>query len=199
MNVGTNIKSRLQGRQGAAGLHWSIAADHVSRRYVSRHHEIFKKTPFVSGLHPVSRDVVKDIAEIASIPLLTTTLLDQDVPQGFAVAGWMIAEKTTAVTSHSHQDVLRSADERIAACGGVVGVKGNQATGVSFTVASRDAGISNGKLTDCGGDARKSNRAAGATNALSAAIASFAVQDRFASAGANLLRGDLENHSYADI
>ena len=156
MDVGTNIKPRLQGRHKATGLHWLFMAGNVPRHHVSRHHEIFKKTPFVSGLHSVSRDVVKDIPEITSIPLLTTTLLDQDVPQGLAVAGRTIAENSTAVTPDAHQDVSRSADGHTAVFGAVVGVTGNQAIDVSFTVTSFEAGISNGKLTDAALDARKS-------------------------------------------
>jgi len=197
MNAGTSIKPRLQGRQGATGLHWPFAAVAARPHHVSRHHEIFKKTPFVSGLHSVGRDAVKDIPEIASIPLLTTTMLDQNAPQAIAVAGRKIAENSTAVTRHSHQDVLRSADERTAA-GDVVGVKGNQAIDVSFTVMALAAGDSNGNLTDRRWDARQSRWAACATNA-GAEDMSFAKQDRFVIAGASLLGGDLENHSYADI
>lgn len=201
MDVGTNIKPHLQGRHGATVLHWLFAADAVSKD-VSWHHEIFKKTPFVSGLHSVSRDVVKDIPEIDSIPLLTTTVLDQDVPEGlvstdFAIAGRQIAENSTAVTPHSHQDVLRSADERTAA-GGVVGVRGNQVVDASATVAALHPEHSNGNLTDRGWGACTSRWAAGATNA-GAGDVSFVEQNRFFIAGASLLGGDLENHSYADI
>ncbi|WP_398476467.1 hypothetical protein [Tardiphaga sp.] len=199
MDVGTNIKPRLQGRHKAAGLHWPFMAGNVPSHHVSRHHEIFKKTPFVSGLHPVSRDVVKDIAEIASIPLLTMTALHPEAPQGSADACWMIAENPAAVTPHSHQDGLRSADEHSAASGDVVGVTGNQAIDVLFTVTSFGAGISNGKLTDRGWDARKSKRTACATNAASGLHTSVVERDRFASAGASLSGGDLEKHSYADI
>jgi hypothetical protein len=194
MDVGTNIKPHLQGRLGATGLHWLFVAGDVSR-----HHEIFKKTPFVSGLHPVSRDVVKDIAEIASIPLLTMTALDLEVPHGPASAGDTIAENPAAVTPHSQQDVLRSADEYSAASGDVVGVKGNQAIDALFTVTSLSAGTSNGNLTDRGWDARTSKRAACATNAASGRRVSFAEQDRFVSAGASLSGGDLENQYYANI
>lgn len=194
MDVGTNIKPHLQGRRRATDLHWPFAA-----AIASRHDEIFKKTPFVSGLHSVSRDVVKDIPEIASIPLLTTTLLDQDVPQGLAVAGRPIAENSTAVTLHAHQDVSRSADGHTAVFGAVVGVTGNQAIDVSFTVTSFEAGISNGKLTDRGWDARTSDRAACATNDRSRSHAATARQNRFVITGARSSGGDLENHSYADI
>jgi hypothetical protein len=196
MNAGTSIKPRLQGRQGATVLHWPLVAMDVPP-HVSRHHEIFKKTPFVSGLHSVGRDAVKDIPEIASIPLLTTTLLDQDAPHGIAVAGRQIAENPTAVTRHSHQDVLRSADERTAA-GDVVGVKGNQAIDLPFTGMALAAGDSNGNLTDRGWDARTSRWAACATNARVGDV-SFTKQDRFVIAGASRSGGDLENHSYADI
>ena len=198
MNAGTHIKPRLQGRQEATGLHWLFAKADVSWN-VSWHHEIFKKTPFVSGLHSVSRDVVKDIPDIASIPLLTMTASGLEVPQGSARAGDTIAENSAAVTPHSHQDVLRSADEHSAALGDVVGLKGNQVIDALFTVTSRDAGISNGKLTDHGWDARKSKRAACATNAASGLRTSFAEQNRFVSAGASLSGSDLEKHSYADI
>jgi len=194
MNAGTSIKPRLQGRQGAMDLYWPFAAAGVSA-----HHEIFKKTPFVSGLHSVSRDVVKDIPEIDSIPLLTTTMLDQNVPQGFAVAGRMIAENSTAVTPDSHQDVLRSADERTAALGDVVGLKRNRAIETSFTVSASAIGASNGKLTVDRWYARKSKRTARATNDWSTTHVALMPRDGFTIAGAGHFGGDLENHSYADI
>lgn len=194
MHVGTTIKPLLPGRPGAAGPHWRFAAADVSI-----HHAIFKKTPFVSGLHPVSRDVVKDIPEIISIPLLTTTVLDQVVSQGFAIAGRTTAENSTSMTPYSYQSVLRSADERTAACGDVVGVQGNKAIDTSFTVTSLNARISNGKLTDRGLDACKSGRAARATNAWLGIRSIFLLQNRFAIAGASFSGGDLENHSYADV
>lgn len=196
MDVGTNIKLLLQGRQKATGLYWPFAGSDVLCD-VSAHHEIFKKTPFVSGLHSVSRDVVKDIPEIASTPLLTTTMLDQEASQVLAGAERVIAEKPTALTPNFHQDVLRSADER-SADGDVVGVKGNQAIDVLFTVTASDAGDSNGNLTDYGRDACTSRWAACATNAGAEDVSS-AEHDRFVIAGASVSGGDLENHSYADI
>lgn len=199
MNAGTSIKPRLQGRHGATGLHWLSMLGPFLAPDVSRHDEIFKKTPFVSGLHSVGRDAVKDIPEIASIPLLTTTMLDQDDPHGVANAGRQIAENPTAVTPHAHQDVLRSADGHTAAFGVVVGVTGNQAIDVPFTVTSFEAGVSNGKLTHRGWDACTPNRAACATNAGSDLHARIARRSGLTIAGAGLLRGDLENHSYADV
>jgi hypothetical protein len=192
MDVGTNIKPHQPGRQGATDRRRLFVVGHGS---MSESSKIFKKTPFVSGLHSVSRDVVKDIPEIASIPLLTTTMLDQDVPQGLAHAGRTIAENSTAVTPHSHQDVLRSADERTAGPGDVVGLKGNRATVASFA-----AGISNGKLTDSDLAARPSKRAVSATNHALGTSQTFAKRTGLTSAGASSLSaGDLENHSYADI
>lgn len=203
MNAGTSIKPRLQGRQRATGLHWPFVAIDAARHHVSRHDEIFKKTPFVSGLHSVGRDAVKDMPEIGSIPLLTTTMLDQNVLQGsasegLAIAGCRIAENSTAVTPYAHQDVLRSADMHTAA-GAVVGVTGNQAIDVSFTVTSFEAGISNGKLTDAALDARKSKRDVCATNLGAELHAAIAEQNGFAIAGARLPGSDLENHSHADV
>lgn len=193
MDVETNIKSHMPGRQGAT---------HGQRLFVARHgsttesSKVFKKTPFVSGLHSVSRDVVKDMREFTSIPLLTTTSPDQDVPQAFAVAGRTIAESSTAVKPHSHQSVLRSADRWTARRGDALGVRGRHATAVSLAT-----GISNGKLTDGGLDARPSKRAACATNHTSGTHVTFAKRVELTSAGALSLSGggDLENHSYADI
>ncbi len=193
MDVGTNIKPLLQGRHEAVGLHRPFVTSDVSA-----HHEIFKKTPFAAGLHSVGRDAVKDIPDIVSIPLLTTTMLDQDVPQGSADAGRMIAENPKAVTRHSHQDVSRSADE-FAAVGAVVGLKGNHVIDALFTVTSFHAPISNGKLTDRRSDARTSNGAGCATNGGTGLHNIFARQTRFAIAGASFSGGDLENHSHADV
>lgn len=190
MDVGTNIKSHMPGRQGATGGQRPFV---VGRGAIC--FEIFKKTPFVSGLHSVSRDVVKDIPEFVSIPLLTTTRLDQDVPQGLATAGRAIAESSTAVKPHPHQSVLRSADEWTVTPDEAVGVCGSRATVVSF--ATR---ISNEKLTDGGFDARPSKRVACATNHASGTHETFTKRVDFPSAGASSLSGgDLENHSYADI
>jgi hypothetical protein len=192
MDVGTNIKPHQPGRQQATDGQWLFV---IGQRSMSQSSKIFKKTPFVSGLHSVSRDVVKDIPEIASIPLLTTTMLDQDVPQGLAHAGRMIAENSTAVTPHSHQDVLRSADRWTARPGDVVGLRGNRATVASFA-----AGFSNGKLTDGGSDARPFKWTACATNRASGVHQTFANRAALTSAGAlSLSGGDLEKHSYADI
>jgi hypothetical protein len=192
MNVVSNTSPQMPGRPKATDGQWLCLSGHGA---MSEFSKIFKKTPFVSGLHPVSRDVVKDVAEIASIPLLTTTTLDQDVSQGFAGAGWTIAENPTAVTPHSHQGVLRSADERTAAPGDVVGSKGNHAVRASLAV-----GISNGKLTGGELDARPSKWAASATNHASVVHDTFAKRNGLTSAGAlGLSAGDLENHSYADI
>ncbi len=162
---------------------------------MSRSSEIFKKTPFVSGLHSVSRDVVKDILEFVSIPLLTTTRLDQDVPQGFAGAGWAIAESSTAVKPHFHQSILLSADEWTVMQDDVVKVSGGRTIAASFTT-----GFSNEKLIDRGFEVRASKHVACATNHASGTHETFTKQVEFTSAGAwSLSGGDLENHSYADI
>lgn len=94
----TSITPHWPGRPATA---WRSPSA-LGRHPVSDCVEIFKKTPFVAGLHPVSRDVVKDTADIASIPLLTTTLLDQDGSPGeIAGAGRMVAENPTAVKEAS--------------------------------------------------------------------------------------------------
>lgn len=197
MDVGTNIKSHMPGRQMATGGLRSFVVGHGS---MSKSPEVFKKTPIVSGLHSVSRDVVKDILEFTSIPLLTTARLDQDVPQGLVIAGRAVVESSTAVKPHSHQGVLRSADEWTAIQGDVVELDVAEVRGRQTTVAVFATGISNGKLTDGGFDARTSKRAACATNQASGSHETFAKQVGLTSAGAlSLSGGDLENHNYANI
>jgi hypothetical protein len=94
MDVKTNIKSRLPSRHMTEGRElalrgalpsamslttpqgeWPVAGQ-VLRAEESRAVEIFKKTPYSTGLKRVSRYVAKDILEVASIPLPKTTLLD---------------------------------------------------------------------------------------------------------------------------
>lgn len=186
MDVGTNIMSHVPGRQRATGEQRSFV---IGRSAISRSFKIFKKTPFISGLHSVSRDVVKDIPEFVSTPLLTTTRLDQDVPHGLAGAGRVIPESPTAVKPCPHQSVLRSADQWVVA-----------GSGKRITVLSFVTGISNEKLTDGGFDARPSKRVACATNHASGTHEIFTKRAAFPSAGASSLSsGDLENHSDADI
>ncbi|OYU90441.1 MAG: hypothetical protein CFE29_06090 [Bradyrhizobiaceae bacterium PARB1] len=192
MNVGTNIKSQMPGRQGATGGQRPFVIGHDS---ISKSLEVFKKTPFISGLHAISRDVVKDIPDIVSVPLLTTTRLDQDVPQDFVIAGRAIAESSTVVKPYPHQSVFRSADEWTAAGGDAVGLRGKQAT-----MVPSGTGISNGKLTDSPFDARTSKPLACATNHLSPTHQTVAHQVELTSAGAlSPSGGDHENHNYADI
>ncbi|QUS40144.1 hypothetical protein RPMA_15870 [Tardiphaga alba] len=210
MDAETIITPHMPSRPGATSRHlpWASMSSvthsfAIGHEPVSELVEIFKKTPFVSGLHSVSRDVVKDIAEIGSIPLLTMTTLDHHLPQVSGLAGRMIAESSTAVKSHSHQDVFRSADARAAACADVVGSTGNQAKSPDWAVPV-GAGISNGKLTAGGGAGRTSERAGCATNHGSGthrifANRTFAKTNRIAIADALCLpAGVVEKQCYAD-
>lgn len=193
MDVGTNIKPPSQGRDRAASLPRAFVG------YVSARREIFKKTPFVAGLHPVSRDVVKDVAEIDIIPLLTTRLPDRDVPQGLAVAGRLMMEKSTAVTLTFPQRVQRFADRRIAVSVGLVGGIETKTVNAAFTLSLNDAGRSNGNLTAKRWDRRTSDVAVRATKSRFDVSMSSEEPDQFANAGACLPGGDLENHRYADV
>jgi hypothetical protein len=120
MNAGTHITQQAPRRHQAFGRLRPCDRDGVSESF-----EIFKKTPFVAGLHSVGRDVVKDIPEIASIPLPATIAFDQDDPKGMMPGqGRPVAESPTAVKPHCHQDVLRSADTVSAVFGAIVGARG---------------------------------------------------------------------------
>jgi hypothetical protein len=193
MDVRTNIKPHWDSHLRATGLPYAYAPD------VSACREIFKKTPFVAGLHPVSRDVVKDIAEIDIIPLLTTRLPDRDVPQGLAVAGRLMMEKSTAVTLTFPQRVQRFADRRIAVSVGLVGGIETKTVNAAFTLSPNDARHSNGNLTARRWDRRTSDVAVRATKSRFDVSMSSDEPDQFANAGACLPGGDLENHRYVDV
>ncbi|RYX93484.1 MAG: hypothetical protein EON84_10125 [Bradyrhizobiaceae bacterium] len=193
MNIGTTVKLQLQSRRQATGWPSPWAARRLARR------QIFKKTPFVAGLHSVSRDVVKDIAEVETIPLLQTTLPDQDFPQGFAAAGRAIMERPTAVTLTFPQGVLHFADKRFAASVDVVAGMETEAVNASFTLSPNAARRSNGNLTPKRWDTDTSEMAASTTKSRSEVLMTFDGLHQFANAGACLSGGDLENHRYADV
>jgi hypothetical protein len=156
MDAKTNIKSRLPTRQLAEG------PEHASRGALpltvgpARAPEIFKKTPYGTGLQRVSRDLAKDILEFANIPLLNTALLDHSQLQGdcLVAAGHTIAESLKTVKRNSDQDVMRSANKSITFDGDVVGSNGNPASGIFISAdastvgCEAGAGAPNVKLTD---------------------------------------------------
>jgi uncharacterized protein len=75
--------------------------------------EIFKKTPCARGLKPGGRYLAKDIDEVAGIPLLKKTLLDNGQLDGncLTVAGPTITENLKSVKRHPRQDLARAADD----------------------------------------------------------------------------------------
>ena len=109
MDATTNIKSRLPSRHMAEGpelaLHalrsaMSLAMPQVERSVGGKAvrvnpvgaSEIFKKTPYGTGLQRVSQYVASDILEVVSIPMLNKTLLNRGQLQGLRLAaaglGW---------------------------------------------------------------------------------------------------------------
>ena len=156
MDARTDIKQRLPAASGGwtnAALHLPAIAHDVA--------EIFKKTPYVADSKPGGRDVAKDMFEIAGIPLLMKTLLENGHLHGdcLTVTGRTIAENLKSVNWDPHQDVVRSADKPITVTSGVIGLKGNLAPEGAIV---KVAGMSKLQFTgparrfDCEGDAFES-------------------------------------------
>jgi dihydroxyacid dehydratase/phosphogluconate dehydratase len=226
MDATTNIKSRLPSCHMTEGPELALrgvlpsvmslatpqgerpAAGHVLHAEESCIVEIFKKTPYGTGLKRVSRYVAKDILEIANIPLLKTTLLDHSRSRGacLTATGQMIAEKMKPVTRNSHQDVIRSADKPIAIGGDAVGSKGN----LAFDIVDLEdgvpvrggavAGTFNVKLTDKELAAHPTRGTRGATNHTSGTLWKYARQAGSA-IGGTVSKPDWahEKYCYADI
>ncbi|MES2028661.1 MAG: hypothetical protein V4477_05745 [Pseudomonadota bacterium] len=225
MDVKTNIKSRLPSRHTTEGRELALrgalpsatsltslqggrpVAGHELRAEESRSVEIFKKTPYSTGLKRVSRYVAKDILEVADIPLLTTILLDHGRLQGdcLAATGRMIAESSKTVKWNSHQGVMRSADKSITVAGDLVGSKGTLAPGAfelmdgSAIRRETDEGCLNVKLTDKELAARPTKGKRRATNHMSGTLWIYAQQVGSAISGAVTEPGRAhEKYCYAD-
>ena len=129
MDARTNIKGRLPSRRETEGLsrppHASRAAIVATSRNainaaphpstiafdLNDAGEIFKKTPCAQGLKPGGRYVAKDVREVAGIPLLMTTLLDNGHLRGdcMTATGRTIAENLKSVQLDPRRNVARSA------------------------------------------------------------------------------------------
>jgi dihydroxyacid dehydratase/phosphogluconate dehydratase len=110
MDARTNIKGRLPDRQATEG---PSRAQHDLRNIIG---EIFKGTPDVADLKPCSRDVAKDIVEIAGISLLMKTLLDTGHLYGDCITfpGRTNAEDLKSAKRGRRQDLARPAVAKVA-------------------------------------------------------------------------------------
>ncbi|KAA0075957.1 dihydroxy-acid dehydratase [Tardiphaga sp. P9-11] len=190
MDAGTNIKWRLpirhmtEGREQASRGARSSAMGPATRGNPARTSQIFKKTPYGTGLQRVSRYVASDILEVASIPMPNETLLDHGQLQGdrLAADGKVIAESMKTVKWNSHQDVMRSANKSITCNGDLVGSKGNVAPGIFEAVdvctIGRKSSESylNVKLTDKELAAHPTKGKRRATNHISGTLWTYARQ-----------------------
>jgi dihydroxyacid dehydratase/phosphogluconate dehydratase len=186
-----------------------LATGRVMRASAARSFEIFKKTPYGTGLQRVSRYVASDILEVASIPMLNKTLLDHARLQRdrLAAEGEVIAESMKTVKRNSHQDVIRSADKSIAVTGDLVGSKENPTSDIfelvnDGIIIRYDAGEAclNAKLTDKELAAHPTKGKRRATNHTSGTLWKYARQVGSAFSGVVTQPGRAhEKYCYADI
>ena len=131
MDARTNIKGRAPSRHVTVGLARALhescaavvatsseatdAAPHLSAIEFDLIDvgEIFKKTPCARGLKPAGRYLAKDMREVAGIPLLKKTLLENGQLDGncLTVTGPTITENLKSVKRNPRQDLVRSADD----------------------------------------------------------------------------------------
>jgi len=153
MDARTDIEARLESAAAllAPSRRSTDAAVHLFGA------EIFKKTPCVVDSKPGGRFVAKDIREVATIPLLMKTLLDNGhLRENCLIAtGRTITENLKSVTSHPKPE---------AAIGGPIAVHGDGG------VVDAEIGSLNVKLTDAGLAERKTSWKPGATNHTSGAL-----------------------------
>jgi dihydroxyacid dehydratase/phosphogluconate dehydratase len=178
MDARANIENRLPSCLVTEGF----PRAHASRIDVA---ERFKKTPDVADLKPCGRDPAADRRQIADIPLLMKTLLDNGHLDGdcITVPGRPIAED------------LKSAKLIAAACG-LVGWTGNGAT-----VKAADMSVFvtlNVKLTGAGLAGRRTKRTARETHHRSGALWKYAQGVGPAGGGAVIHPGAHEKQCYAD-
>lgn len=213
MDAKTNIRSRLpirhmtEGPEQASRGALPSAMGLATRGNPAHTSEIFKKTPYGTGLQRVSRYVASDILEVASIPMPNKTLLDHGQLQRdrLAAEGQVIAESMKTVKWNSHQDVMRSADKSITCNGDLVGSKGNMAPGIFGSVDAStigrktDEGYLNVKLTDKELAAHPTKGKRRATNHMSGTLWTYARQVGSAISGA-VTQPDRahEKYCYAD-
>jgi dihydroxyacid dehydratase/phosphogluconate dehydratase len=183
-----------------------LATGRVMRASAARSFEIFKKTPYGTGLQRVSRYVASDILEVASIPMLNKTLLNHARLQRdrLTAEGDAIAESMKTVKRNSHQDVIRSADKSIAVTGDLVGSKENPIFELvnNGIIIRYDAGEAclNAKLTDKELAAHPTKGKRRATNHTSGTLWKYARQGGSAFSGV-VTQPDRahEKYCYADI
>jgi len=162
MNARTNIKGSLPSRhvtadparaphrylpaEGRSGESTNAAPHLVGECEINLFEvaKIFKKTPCAAGLKPGGRYVAKDMDEVANIPLLMKTLLDNGQLDGdcITVAGRPIAENLMSV-------------KPITVTGGAVGLKDNLAPeGAVVKVVGM---LQDGDIFELDGEARTLN------------------------------------------
>jgi dihydroxyacid dehydratase/phosphogluconate dehydratase len=192
MDARTDIEIRLPSRHMTEGPARAQAG-------LSGQAEIFKKTPDVADLKPRGRHVAADMRQVADIPLLMNTLLDNGHLDGdcITVPGRPIAED------------LKSAKPIAAACG-VVGWQGNGATVKAADMSNfrlagpargfdAEAGTLNVKLTGAGLAGRRTKRTVRETHHRSGALWKFAQGVGPALGGAVIHPGGAhEKQCYAD-
>jgi dihydroxyacid dehydratase/phosphogluconate dehydratase len=191
MDARANIENRLP----SCHVTEAFPRAHASRIDVA---ERLKKTPDVADLKPCGRDPAADRRQIADIPLLMKTLLDNGHLDGDCIT----------VLSRPIAEDLKSAKPIAAACG-VVGWPGNGATvkaadmsksgfGGPVRCFDAEAGTLNVKLTGAGLAGRRTKRPVRETHHRLGALWKYAQGVGPAVGGAVIHPGAHEKQCYAD-